>query len=209
MYPFVTHTFNGVKGKCPHDCVYCYMKMWGKQKPLHFVEKELQTDLGQGNYIFVGSSNDMFAASIPGVWIGKVIDHCHRFDNKYLFQTKNPSGYRGFVFPQGSVLACTIETNRSYPDISLAPRTDERARVMGFAAQTLSKMISIEPVMDFDLPEFVDMIRAINPEFVSIGADSKGHNLPEPPPEKLQAFIDELSKFTKIVQKKNLQRLIP
>jgi DNA repair photolyase len=26
MYPFVTHTWNPIRGKCPHDCSYCYMK---------------------------------------------------------------------------------------------------------------------------------------------------------------------------------------
>ena len=26
MYEFVTHTWNPIKGKCYHDCSYCYMK---------------------------------------------------------------------------------------------------------------------------------------------------------------------------------------
>lgn len=26
MYPFVTHTWNAIKGMCFHDCPYCYMK---------------------------------------------------------------------------------------------------------------------------------------------------------------------------------------
>ena len=26
MYPFVTHTWNAIKGICFHDCPYCYMK---------------------------------------------------------------------------------------------------------------------------------------------------------------------------------------
>ena len=51
MYGFVTHTWNPIRGECPHDCKYCYMKKWGKQKPLRLVEKELKTDLGSGNFI--------------------------------------------------------------------------------------------------------------------------------------------------------------
>ena len=34
MYQFVTHTWNTIKGECPHGCPYCYMKRWGKQKPV-------------------------------------------------------------------------------------------------------------------------------------------------------------------------------
>ncbi|HEA67556.1 MAG TPA: hypothetical protein ENI07_12145, partial [Desulfobacterales bacterium] len=64
MYGFVTHTLNTVKGKCPHDCSYCYMKRWGPQPELHFDESELKTDLykyGENQFIFVGSSCDMWA----------------------------------------------------------------------------------------------------------------------------------------------------
>ena len=64
MYAFVTHTWNAVKGKCPHDCEYCYMKEF-PQGELKFDEKELKTDLGEGNFIFVGSSCDMFADAVP------------------------------------------------------------------------------------------------------------------------------------------------
>lgn len=42
MYPWLTHTWNTIKGTCPHNCDYCYMKRWGPQKPLYFDEKELQ-----------------------------------------------------------------------------------------------------------------------------------------------------------------------
>ena len=45
MYDFITHTWNTIKGECPHECSYCYMSRWGKQPPLHFDEKELKTDL--------------------------------------------------------------------------------------------------------------------------------------------------------------------
>ena len=40
MYPWVTHTWNVIKGKCPHDCSYCYMKRF-PQGELRFDEKEL------------------------------------------------------------------------------------------------------------------------------------------------------------------------
>ena len=68
-------------------------------------------------------------------------------------------------------------------------------------------MVSIEPVIDFDLKVFVEWIKEINPGFVAIGADSQGHNLPEPSPEKLRSFIQELIKITHVVEKSNLARL--
>jgi len=89
MYPFVTHTWNPIRGKCPHDCSYCYMKVY-PQKELRFVESEMETNLGEGNFIFVGSSTDMWAVSVPDKWIDCSLNRCHLFVNRYLFQSKNP-----------------------------------------------------------------------------------------------------------------------
>ena len=69
MYEFVDATWNVIKGECPHACEYCYVKRWGRQNPIRFDESELKTDLGEGNFIFVGSSCDMFADTIPEQWI--------------------------------------------------------------------------------------------------------------------------------------------
>ena len=61
----------------------------------------------------------------------------------------------------------------------------------------------------FDLKQFVGMIKEINPEYVSIGANSNPKvKLPEPSPEKLKALIKELRKFTEVKLKDNLKRLL-
>ena len=70
------------------------------------------------------------------------------------------------------------------------------------------KYVTIEPIMDFDLPKFAQMIEMCNPVQVNIGADSGGHKLPEPPKEKVLGLISELEKFTKVVLKKNLNRIL-
>lgn len=75
MYEWVTHTWNTVKGECYHDCSYCYMKRWGKLNPVRFDEKELKTDLGNENFIFVGSSNDMFADNMCSGWVLKTLEN--------------------------------------------------------------------------------------------------------------------------------------
>jgi hypothetical protein len=91
--------------------------------------------------------------------------------------------------------------------VSKAP--DVYTRYADFVELNLpAKMVSIEPIMDFNLDKFVDWLSSIGPEFVSIGADSKGHNLPEPPAGKIRELIQELKKFTEVKIKANLKRLI-
>ena len=207
MYEWVTHTWNAIKGKCFHDCSYCYVKRWGELNPVRFDGKELDTDLGTGNFIFVGSSCDMFAEGIPGDWIVKTLNHCMKYDgNSYLFQSKNPG--RMDLIPEHCHICTTIETNRDYPDIMRdAPNVWDRAFDMSLLDHG-SKFITIEPVMDFDLTDLVLMIKAVFPKQVNIGADSGGNGLPEPSQEKILNLIHELSKFTTVKKKKNLNRLI-
>ena len=207
MYQFIDATWNTVKGACPHDCSYCYMKKWGKQPELHFDEKELKTDLGSGNFIFVGSSCDMFADAIPDEWIAKTLDHCSKFKNSYLFQTKNPDGIYGWRLPEKPVICTTIETDRWYPEImNNCPPPNLRGTAMwGF---DLPKYVTIEPIMDFNISRLLLLLQYINPQQVNIGADSGNNNLPEPSPEKVRELIKELEKFTKVHIKKNLNRIL-
>ena len=211
MYSWVTHTWNTIKGECPHGCSYCYMKRWGKQKPVHFDEKELKTDLGSGNFIFVGSSCDMFAYDIPEKWILDTLSYCESFyKNKYLFQTKNPHGIINYenYFPQDSVICTTIETNRFYPEfMGNSPDPELRASQMHYLNKW-EKYVTIEPIMDFDLDELVRFIKLCHPNQVNIGADSGNNNLPEPPKEKILELIYELEKFTIIDKKRNLNRIL-
>lgn len=72
----------------------------------------------------------------------------------------------------------------------------------------LNLLVTIEPLCDFDLNEFVEIIKKAQPVQVNIGADSKGCNLPEPSKEKILALIAELNKFTIIHKKSNLERLL-
>ncbi len=211
MYGFVTHTWNPIKGKCSHDCKYCYMKVW-KQKPLRLVEKELGDDLGEGNFIFVGSSTDMFADDVPIEWIERTLQHCRKYNNTYLFQTKNPERFPEFRthFPKDSIWGITLETNRDIYEYSQSSSPFVRFdQFVIFETYDFVKriMVTIEPIMDFDLEQFIMMIKNIRPEWVNIGADSKGHKLPEPSKEKIEALIKELGKFTEVRLKPNLKRI--
>ena len=211
MYPFVSHTWNPVKGKCFHDCSYCYMKRWGAQRPLRLDEKDLETNLGRGNVIFVGSSCDLFAADVDFNDVERVLRRCALFDNQYLFQTKNPAnfypyGFNG-LFPAKSAYCLTLETNRHTRDImGAAPAPELRAEAFA-SLDPPRKMITVEPVMDFDPDRFIALIKACKPYQVNIGADSGGHHLPEPSGEKIKRLIEELRSFTSVVPKTNLARL--
>ena len=210
MYEWVTHTWNAIKGACPHDCSYCYMKRWGELNPARLDESEFKTDLGKGNFIFVGSSCDMFAEDVPYEWIIKTIQHLNKFDNTYLFQSKNPKYFDALPIHEVEkfVLCTTIETNRVYPEI-MRNSPDPVVRAWDFAHIPIEeKYITIEPIMDFDLYSLVSMIRYSYPIQVNIGADSGKNNLPEPTAEKIMALIDELEPFTVVKQKQNLKRLL-
>jgi DNA repair photolyase len=189
------------------------MNKWGKQPELHFDKKELKTNLGAGNFIFVGSSCDMWANGIPSTWISEIIDYCRKFDNKYLFQTKNPARILlrddHKLMIENSVICTTIETNRFYPDIMCnSPSMNERASAMYEISKTVDTYVTIEPIMDFDLDQLIDLVKECNPKQVNIGADTGKNNLSEPTPEKVIELINTLKTFTVVKEKSNLKRLL-
>lgn len=213
MYGFITHTWNPIKGKCPHDCEYCYMKRWGEQPELRFDWQELKTDLGSGNIIFIGSSCDMWAELVPSEWISEILNICLLNDrNIYFFQSKNPQRFLEFPFPDKTIFCTTIETNRDYkqmrtiPD-GILPSPHDRAFPLSDML-SYKRMVTIEPIMDFDTPELIYLLKITDPYQVNIGADSQGHNLPEPSGYKIQRLIEYLESFTKVYLKPNLKRLM-
>jgi hypothetical protein len=210
MYGHITHTWNAIKGECPHQCGYCYMRRWGKQPPLHFDERELKTDLGSGNIVFIGSSCDMWADAIPVKWIEKTLEHCRKYPaNKYIFQSKNPYRFLEFQgdFPECCALGTTIETDLA-TGVSCAPTTPTRSAGM-FLSPAEERFVTIEPIMDFCLADMLWFIETARPNYVNIGADSGKNNLPEPPREKVLELIAELEALgIEVRQKPNLARII-
>jgi DNA repair photolyase len=212
LYEFVTHSWNPVKGECPYHCSYCYvermMNRYGKkQSPLHLDEKELRTNLGRDNFIFVCSGCDLFHPDVPDEWILKVLQRTFEaLDNTYLWHTKNPRRVFDFLVPAKSILCVTVESNIPWPGISKAPQPSDRINLL--REWKGKKMITIEPVMKFS-DDFAKKIIACNPFQVNIGADSGNNHLPEPSPEKIAALIEALrSHNIKVELKNNLRRLI-
>ena len=215
MYKFIDYTWNPIKGKCLHDCSYCYMKQISPNaNPPRLVEYEFRTDLGNGNKIFIGSSTDMFAENIPSEWITRVLDYCYQNhnankSNTYLLQSKNPKRFMEFInhpIMKRVVFCTTIETNRFYPEImNNAPKIEERVEAMEeIAKQGFPLLVTAEPLMQFDLEEMVALIKRCNPKWVNIGKESKGAvKIPEPTTEEVQQLIAELKSFTKVNIKDN------
>ena len=212
MYGFMTHMWSPVKGKCGHDCSYCYMKRWGEQPPLHIDYKDLKTNLGTGNFIFVGHTTDLFADNVPAEWVKQVLERLCAFpNNKYLLQSKNPKRFLDFLgkYPSDVLFGTTIETNKDIVE-SNAPPVSQRAMALAeLSCKGFKTMVTIEPIFDFDLDALVELIVLANPEWVNIGADSKGHELPEPSPERIRGLIRALGKNTAVKLKGNLNRLCP
>jgi len=210
MYEFVSHTWNVIRGKCEHSCDYCYMKKF-KLGNIHLDEKEFKTDLGSDKFIFIGSGTDMWAKGVPSEWIKKVLEYTNKYpNNKYLFQSKAPYRFLEFLnkMPPKVILGTTIESNRNY-NISKAPSCDERIQILKrLKKDGFETMITLEPILDFDLDKLVQMIKEAKPTWINIGADSKGHNLPEPSPEKIKKLIKIVEKETDVKLKNNLKRLV-
>lgn len=219
MYEWVK-SFNPAGGACKHDCRYCYRKDMMKIGPQvekkytgkPFIDEKAlkkipKTDL----VIFVCSMMDIMA--LPHEIILRILERCRQNpEHIYLFQSKNPRKFLEYLqyMPPKVIIGTTIESNRSEltDPLTNAPGVNERLAGMLEIPNGYDKMVSLEPIIDFDIAEFVQIIAYIHPKFVSIGADSKGHNLPEPSPEKIKELIKELEKFTEVRIKPNLRRLM-
>ena len=64
--------------------------------------------------------------------------------------------------------------------------------------------VTCEPLIKFDLPEMVELIKMCSPVQVNIGKNSRQDiTLPEPTKNEVQGLITERQKFTKVVVKSN------
>jgi protein gp37 len=216
MFGFVSHTHTHLGGECPHRCSYCYVatNKYGRnaryQGPLRLIPAELAVRYGEGKSIFVEHCNDLFASAVPDDAIRKILAHCCQWpDNAYVFHTKNPARYASYLdlMPPNRTLGMTAETNRPSHGISVAP--DPMDRLAAFASLPGPRLVTVEPIMKFDLPEFVDGIVNARPDMVFVGADSKGAGLPEPSRAEVLALLDTLrSAGLDVREKWNLARLL-
>jgi len=212
MYGFITHTKNYIKGKCPIACEYCYMKQWKNLRDPRIDIIELKEDMGEGKYIFVGSSIDMWHKNILDDWKIQSLEHMNKYPgNKYLLQSKAPhefiwwiDNYYNLLKPLDIIFATTIESDIDH-GISNAVSPWVRAEAMKFLkSRGYKTMVTVEPVLKFDLNIFALLLLYANADYYNIGADSKNHNLKEPTAEEIYSLIEAIP----FHQKNNLKRLL-
>ena len=219
MYPWVTHTHSHLRGECPHACPYCYVQAIGKRFGgdthrglLRMDFNQLDISYGSGRTIFVEHAADLFATAVKTGWIDLILDHCRRWPgNSYVFQTRNTdrAAFWAAMLPQGCMLGTTIETNRKAPGYAPHPKHRARGLMRCLYSETVTRFVTIEPVLDFDTDDLLELIDIAQPEFVNIGADSKQSSLAEPSADKVLSLIEGLGKLgTEIRQKTNLDRIL-
>jgi len=207
MYRYSIRQWNPFVG-CGHHCVYCpssfqaQLKRWAKKncpECYGFVPHEHPERLNQKlpktgymQFIFTCSSGDI--AFCPTDYLKQIISRIRSQEDKtFLIQSKNPKTFNRVDFTKNVILGTTLETNRdrSYEEISKAPKPSQRYRDF-LKVKHPVKMVTIEPVLDFDADVMIASIESINPCMVWIGYDSKKNRLPEPALEKVKTLYWEL-----------------
>ena len=216
-------TWNPFKG-CLFDCAYCRPSFQAQAKRqkhncmdcYNFIPHEHPDRLKKipsADTIFVCGNSDLSFCK-PN-YLRQIIEaikkHNHRRPEKtYYFQSKRPEYFKQFLneLPGNAIILTTLETNRDndYSEISKAPVPSVRYEQLK-ALDYPRKVVTIEPVLDFDLKIFVDWITAIDPEYVWVGYNSrpKQVTIPEPSEEKLTAFILELKALDISFKEKDLR----
>lgn len=225
-----TKTWNPFIG-CRFDCTYCEPSFkrqlkrvagiigcsnCGEYKP--HTHPERLRKLPSSSIIFVCGTGDINFCEPD--YTRKIIDSIKRYkprkEKTFYFQSKSPTYFSQFIgeFPDNVILLTTLETNRDegYSTISKAPLPSKRFKEF-YELDFPRKVVTIEPVLDFDLEQFSDWIIQLhdqgNLEYVWFGFNSKTKSiqLPEPSQEKTQEFLDKLESTGIVVKEKRLNMM--
>ena len=221
MYKLSVNQWNPFVG-CRHDCIYRInsfqrqLKRWAKKNcdecydfaPHTHPERHNQS-LPKTRYIqfiFTCSSGDIAFCRID--YLEEIIARIQSDpDRTFLIQSKNPKTFKRVIFPKNVILGTTLETNKDElcEGISKAPKPSQRYKDFLEVNHPL-KMVTIEPVIDFDLNVMIDWIGNINPCMVWLGYDSGKNKLPEPKLEKVKSLHWELAKSGFVVVLKTIRK---
>jgi len=195
---YCKRSFQAQMKRQKHNCQLCY-----EYEP-HFHENRLNDSLPRTHgdeFIWACSSGDIsFAAER---WVTAVLDRIRELENRTFFiQSKDPRCFYKYDFPENVILGITLETNRDdgYESISHALPPSKRARI--FAAHPHDrKIVTVEPIQQFDFLVFFMMIRMIHPMRIYVGYDTKKSGLYEPPLRKVKRLCEQLDRFTTVKRK--------
>ncbi len=170
-------------------------------------EKEFKVKFQKGDLIFVSDMGDLFGDFMQSSWINKVLDHIELFpEADFLLLTKNPKRYHEFInrMPKNAILGTTIETDIDRivkeHNLSKAPPPSKRYEAMK-SLNWSRKMVSIEPILEFDADILAQWIEEIQPFIVYIGYDNYNGEMPEPLQEKTLQLLKMLSQNRLVIRK--------
>jgi len=114
-----------------------------------------------------------------------------------VYQSKNPDRMRAWLdkMPPDRLLGCTIESTEGdvIRQVSEAPHPLMRCKAMcELHGEGERVYLTIEPILRGDMRRLAQWCAMIMPEFVNVGADSKGTGLPEPAPAEVVHLLDQL-----------------
>lgn len=174
-----------------NNCMRCY-----RYEP-HEHPDRLKAPLpktGPGEFIFTCANSDITFCTTE--YLEKILERIKCEPEKtFVIQSKNPKTFGRVKFPDNVILGTTIETNRDelnkQAKISKAPPPSQRFKDF-LKINHARKMVTIEPVLKFDLEVMVDWIKQLKPIKVWIGYDSKSNTLPEPEVSEVKALEEAI-----------------
>jgi len=214
MFPFITCTANPLGGRCPGGCDYCWAqgekgiaKRYGHVKyegAPRLYEKVLRKRYGSGDFVFVVDMRDLFSPDVPREMILRILRWIGESpDAEFLLLTKWPERYLEFVgeIPVNVVLGATVESNRDHPVVSSAPSLSSRLESMARVREAFPDhrlFVSVEPILKFDLGDFVEALKVLRPWKVAVGYDNYKYQLDEPSKSDTDDLAWSLQQFTDV-----------
>jgi hypothetical protein len=191
---------------CLFDCIYCKPSFQRLAKLAHkdcglyspHEHPERLDKIPDTDVVFVCSSSDI--SFIRPEYMKKIIltmREDKRKNRVWFIQSKNPKCINQYlsILPKNTYLITTIESNRdeNYDKVSKAIPPSQRYNDF-LNIEWDNKIVTIEPILDFDSAILMEWIKNINPEAVFIGLNSrpKEVQLNEPDLFKLRDFIRDL-----------------
>ena len=218
-------TWNPFRG-CNFGCTYCepsFGRQARRQKHLcnqcysfaPHCHPERLGKIPSAEIVFVAGVGDI--SFCPPDFVHQILDaieaHNRRCPHKtYYLQSKKPECMVPFLkrLPPNVILVTTLETNRDagYSKISKAPPPSVRYRQFR-DLDYHRKVVTVEPVLDFDLDTFSRWLLDIAPEYIWLGFNShpKAVHLPEPNPKKLLRLEGMLLERGVLVKRKSMRGL--